>query len=188
MKKVTFLLAFVLATASVFAQTWTSDKAHSKLGFTVTHMGISDVDGAFKDFEAKITASKEDFSDAVIELSAKTASIDTDFEMRDNHLKQADMFDAEKHPTLTFKSTSVQKVADKKFKVTGDLTLKGVTKTVTLDLTLGGVATNPRSQKKVAGFKATGTIKRTDFGVGNMPAMMVSEEVELRASGEFNEG
>ena len=86
---------------------------------------------------------------------------------------------------MTFKSTGISKVADKKFKLTGDLTMKGVTKSVTLDLTLIGTAVDQRSQKKMVGFKATGTIKRTDFGVGGMPFMVVSEDVELRASGEF---
>ena len=105
--------------------------------------------------------------------------------MRDGHLQKEDMFNAEKFPTLTFKSTSISKVADKKYKLVGDLTMKGVTKSYTLDLTLMGTTVDQRSKKQKVGFKATGTIKRTDFGVSNMPSMVVSEDVELRASGEF---
>ena len=95
------------------------------------------------------------------------------------------MFDTANHPKLTFKSTAIEKVADKNFKVTGDLTIKGMTKEVTLDLKLLGTGVHRRSKKTMAGFKLTGMVNRTDFGVGKMPAMAVGEEVVLRASGEF---
>ena len=185
MKKSLLLLFAVCLSMSAFAQSsWTVDKAHAKVGFTVTHLGISEVDGSFKAFDAKITASKEDFSDAVFEVTAETGSISTGNDFRDGDLKKPGGFDAEKFPTFTFKSTGITKSADKKFKLTGDLTLKGVTKPVTLDLTVMGTTTN-RQGKKLVGVKVSGTIKRTDFGVGGMPAMVVSEDVELRASGEF---
>lgn len=187
MRNVLFVIVvFVIATLNLQAQqVWALDKAHAKMAFTVTHLSISEVDGVFKDFDVTITSSAEDFSDASFELTADLKAVDTNNERRDAHLQREDMFDTEKFPKLTFKSTSIKKVADKKYELAGDLTIKGVTKPVTLDLTLLGTMVHPRSQKKMAGFKATGTIKRTDFGVGNMPAMMVSEEVELRASGEF---
>lgn len=185
MKKISFLLFALSTSVAAFAQTWTADKAHSKVGFTVTHLGISEVDGSFGAIDAKITSSKEDFSDAVFEFSADIASVTTGNGMRDGHLQKPDMFDAAQFPKLTFKSTGISKVADKKYKLTGDLTMKGVTKKVTLDLTLLGTSMDQRSNKKVAGFKVTGYIKRTDFGVGTMPSMVVSEDVELRASGEF---
>ena len=185
MKKVTFFaFTLFLATASFAQSAWTADKAHTKLGFTVTHLSISEVDGTFKSFDAKITSSKEDFSDAVFELTADMTQITTNNDMRDGHLKKADMFDVEKFPTMTFKSTGITKTADKKYTLAGNLTMKGVTKPVSLDLTLIGTNKN-RDGKKLAGFKVTGTVKRTDFGVGGMPSMMVSENVELRASGEF---
>ena len=180
-----FAFALLISTITFGQSAWALDKAHAKMTFTVTHLGISEVDGVFKSFDAKLTSSKEDFSDATFELNADLSQVTTNNEMRDGHLKKADMFDVEKHPTMTFKSTGISKVADKKFKLTGDLTMKGVTKSVTLDLTLIGTAVDQRSQKKMVGFKATGTIKRTDFGVGGMPFMVVSEDVELRASGEF---
>ena len=185
MKKFSFLLFALSISVAAFAQTFTADKAHAKVGFVVTHLGISEVDGMFKAFDAKVTSSKEDFSDAVFEFSADIASITTNNEMRDGHLQKPDMFDAAQFPKMTFKSTGITKVSDKKFKLTGDLTMKGVTKPVTLDMVVLGTTMDKRANKLVAGFKVTGTVKRTDFGVGGMPSMMVSEDVELRASGEF---
>src|SRR5690348_8793671 len=99
MKKLTILLLsfFVLTSFATF-EVWENDKAHSQLGFTVTHLGISDVSGTFNDFEVTVTSSKPDFSDAIFELAAKVASIDTRIEARDNHLKSADFFDAAAYP------------------------------------------------------------------------------------------
>jgi polyisoprenoid-binding protein YceI len=189
MKKTLFLLVSLLISVATFAQTWTSDKAHSNLGFTITHLSISDVDGQFKSFSATITSSKEDFSDAVIDLTADTKSVTTFNDMRDGHLQKPEMFDTEHFPTLTFKSTSLSKTGDKTFKVTGNLTIKGITKPITLDLTLVGVTENPMSHKTVAGFRASGSFKRTDFNVAaGMPNAMLSEDVQLRASGEFTKG
>jgi polyisoprenoid-binding protein YceI len=185
MKKVIFSLVALCVSVASFAQgAWTLDKSHSKMTFTVTHLAISEVDGVFKTFDAKVTASKEDFSDAIFELTAELKDVTTNNDGRDGHLKKADMFDVEKFPTMTFKSTGISKVADKKYKLTGNLTMKGVTKPVTLDLTHMGNNKN-RQGKALAGFKVTGTVKRTDFGVGTMSSMVVGEDVELRASGEF---
>ena len=184
MKKITLVLAFLFVSVASFAQKWSVDKAHSKLVFTLTHMMISEVDGTFKNFDASITSSKEDFSDAVFELTADMKAVTTNNEMRDGHLQKPDMFDTEKFPTMTFKSTSIKSEGGNKYKMMGDLTLKGVTKPITLQLMLIGKGKN-RQGKDLAGFKATGTIKRTDFGVGAMPGAVVSEDVELRASGEF---
>ena len=177
----------VSAISFVSAQktTWTLDKAHSKLTFTVVHLSMSEVDGVFKDYSATITTSKEDFYDAVFELSADLTTVSTNNEMRDGHLQKEDMFNTAQYPTLTFKSTSIKKVGEKSFKLTGDLTIKGITKEVVLDLKLMGTGTNPMSKKEMAGFKVTGTINRTDFGVGDMPSMVVSEEIQLSAGGEF---
>jgi len=185
MKKVLFLMAFIFA-INLNAQTnWKLDPVHAKMTFTVTHMTISEVDGVFRDFDAAITASKEDFSDAVFEVTAELTTVTTNNEKRDADLQSEGMFDTAKHPKLTFKSTGIEKLEGNKFKLTGDLTIKGVTKTVSLDLTLLGMRENPRSKKMRAGFKVGGIIDRTDFGVGKMPAMMVGNDVELRASGEF---
>lgn len=188
MKKINLLVAVLMLGTTAFAQTkWEADKAHSKVGFTVTHLSISEVDGNFKKFDASLTSSKPDFTDAVFEMTADVSSVNTDNDMRDNDLKSDHFFDAAKFPQITFKSKSISKVDDKKYKLTGDLTMHGVTKSVTLDLTLNGMGKNMRNQKPIAGFKVTGTLNRNDFGVGHMPAAMVSEEIAIRAVGEFDQ-
>ncbi|MFI5136219.1 MAG: YceI family protein [Sphingobacteriales bacterium] len=188
MKKITLLAAVLLTGTALFAQTkWNVDKAHAKIGFTVTHMMLSDVDGNFKTFDATLTSSKDDLSDAVFEITIEAASVNTDNEMRDNDVKGDHFFDVAKYPLITFKSTSINKIDGKKYKLTGNLTLHGVTKIVTLDLVFNGVGNSMMTHKPVAGFKVTGTINRTNFGVGSIPAAIVSEEIELRANGEFDQ-
>ncbi len=186
MKKSIFVLAFLLVSASIFAQTWTLDKGHSKVGFTVNHHLISEVDGNFKAYTAKITATKEDFSDAVFEFSAETASFNTDNDFRDKDLKSPNFFDVEKYPAMTFKSTSFKRIMGNKWKLVGDLTIKDKTLPVSLDVVIGGPEMNERAKKLEIGIKAIGKINRLDFGIGvNLPEMMVSNEVELRVLGEF---
>lgn len=183
------LLAVVLLVAtSVFAATtlWTNDKAHSQLQFTVTHLGISDVSGMFEDFDVKIQTTKEDFSDAVFEFNAKVASLNTRVEARNNHLKSADFFDAEKYPEITYKSTAIEKVADKHFKLTGDLTMHGITKPVTMDLFHRGSTINAQDNSEIVGFQLTGELKRSDFEIGgDFPEGMISDLVRIKADGEF---
>ena len=189
MKKLNTLVAVMLIAGAAFAQTWTLDKGHAKLGFGVTHMLISDVEGAFNSFDAKFTASKEDLSDAVIELTADAASINTNNEGRDKDLRGAGYFDVEKFATVTFKSTSFAKVEGKKYKLSGNLTMHGVTKPVTLDVTYNGTMVHPYNKKTVAGFKISGTVKRTDFGVGSStPAAIVGDEIVINANAEFVKG
>lgn len=181
--------AFLFTTAAVFAQSWSIDKAHSQVMFTINHMGINTITGSFGTVTSSIAASKDDFSDAVIEFTADINSINTGNEQRNTHLKSPDFFNAAQYGTLTFKSTSFKKVDDKNYEVIGDLTLHGVTKSVTLNATLNGTTVNPMSKKTVAGFKVTGTIKRTDFGIGaQFPSSMVSDEVALDANTEFVKG
>ena len=174
--------------ASSFAQTttWKNDKMHSKLKFTVTHHLLSDVDGLFRNFNVTITAAKPDFSDAVFELSADVSSINTEVEMRDNDLRSANFFDAAKYPAIIFKSSSIKADGTNKYKLTGNLTMHGVTKPVTMDLWYRGTKENPNTKKNDAGFKLRGTLKRSDFNIGtNTPTVLVSDEVEIEADGEF---
>jgi polyisoprenoid-binding protein YceI len=186
MKKSLMGLVLLFATVSAFAQTWSLDKAHAKLGFEVTHLLVSSVEGSFKTFDVKVTATKDEFADAIIELTADASSIYTDNEKRDEHLRSADFFEVAKYPTLTFKSTSITKTGDKKYTLTGNLTLHGVTKPVTLEATLNGTAVHPYTKKTIAGFKVTGVIKRSDFAVGKgTPASIVSDEVQLNANLEL---
>jgi polyisoprenoid-binding protein YceI len=177
-----FLFAFTVVTST----TWTYDKNHAKVGFTVTHMMISDVDGYFKKADATLTTTKEDFTDAVVEMTAEAASINTDNEKRDGHLQSADFFDVAQFPALTFKSTSFKKTKTANtYIVKGNLTMHGVTKPVTLTA-VAKTGTNPMSKKTIAGFKVTGTVKRSDFGIGgSTPSVIVSDEVQINANAEF---
>lgn len=186
MKKLLFAVFLLIQTATFAQITWKNDKMHSKLTFTVTHLMVSDVDGLFKNFDVTITSSQPDFSDAVFELTADAASINTDVEMRDNDLKSANYFDVAKYPTLTFKSTSIKPDGKNRYKLSGNLTLHGVTKPVTMDLLYRGTIQNPMSKKDDAGFKLTGVINRKDFNIGtNYPSAMISDEVNIKADGEF---
>lgn len=188
MKKINTFIVALLVAGTAMAQTWTLDKGHAKLGFSISHLMISDVEGAFHSFDAKLTSAKDDFSDAVIELSAEMKSVNTADEKRDEHLRKPDFFDVEKFPSLTFKSKSFTKVDGKKYKLSGDLTLHGVTKPVTLDVTVNGPIVHPFNKKTVAGFKVSGIIKRSDFGVGNVPTAVVGDEVTIVANAEFIKG
>lgn len=191
MKKLSLLFSIAaVLTLSAFTTSkpsvWTNDPPHAQLLFTVTHLGINDVSGSFDDFTVNVASSKPDFSDAVFTLTAKTNSINTRVEARNNHLKSADFFDVEKYPELTFKSTGIKPAGDNKYKLTGDLTIHGVTKPVTVDLLYRGQTTNPMTSKLTTSFQITGTIKRSDFGVGGkFPEAIISDVVRIKANGEF---
>jgi polyisoprenoid-binding protein YceI len=186
MKKIIILLAVVLLNTAAFAQsTWKSDKMHSKLQFTITHLAVSDVDGNFNDFSVTITASKPDFSDAKFELTANTASVNTAVDARDNHLKSADFFDVANFPTLTFVSTGIYKTSENHYKLNGNLTLHGVTRAISAELWYRGTITSPQG-KPDAGFQLTATIKRSDFGFGSkFTSPTLCDEVTIKANGEF---
>jgi polyisoprenoid-binding protein YceI len=189
MKKLSILLAFVaLQTAAIAQTTWKVDKAHSHVQFTITHLAVSDVDGVFKEYDATITTTKADFSDAKFVFTANTASVNTGVDQRDGHLKSADFFDVATYPTITFTSTGITKVSTGKYKLTGNFTMHGVTKAITLDLWYRGTIVNPMSKANDAGFQITGEIKRSDFGLGpKFTSPMLSDEVEIKAGGEFGE-
>lgn len=190
MKKPALILtAFItLGAFTTGLTTWGNDDPHSQIGFTVTHLGISDVSGTFNDFDVTVKSSKADFSDASFELTAKTASIDTRVEARNNHLKSADFFDVEKFPELIFKSSSLEKQGKDKYTISGLLTMNGITKPVTMNLAYRGVTENPMSKATTAGFQLEGVIKRSDFNVGpGFPASMISDEVRIKADGEFTQ-
>jgi polyisoprenoid-binding protein YceI len=188
MKKLILFGAAILSLSAfdTINNTWESDPPHSQLGFTVTHLGINDVSGTFNDFQTTVKSNKADFSDAQFELVAKTASIDTRVAARNSHLKSADFFDVEQYPTMTYASTMVTKTSKNHYKLTGNLTLHGVTKTVTTDLVYKGTTINPMSKKQTVAFQISGTIKRSNFGIGEkFPEAIISDEVRIKADGEF---
>jgi polyisoprenoid-binding protein YceI len=187
MKKISLSIALMLLTIAAFSQTWVSDAAHSRLGFTISHLMISHVTGNFKQFEVKAVTTKPDYSDAKIEVIAQIASINTDQEQRDTHLKSADFFDAKQFTTLVFKSTSLTNIKGNDYKLTGNLTMHGITKPVVLYLVFEGKVTNPMNKKEIAVFTINGMLKRSDFDIGSkFPAAMIGDEVTLNASVELS--
>jgi polyisoprenoid-binding protein YceI len=170
-------------------KTWRNDKAHSHLGFTVTHMLINDIVGRFNNFDVFITNNKPDFSDATVELTAYVESIDTQVRQRDEHLLSADFFDAEKYPVIYFKSLIIGEVSRNHYKMIGNLTMHGVTNTVTVDLHYRGTKINPNTQKLTSGFQVTTKIKRSDFEIGKiLPFQHLKDGVFIKADGEFTGG
>jgi polyisoprenoid-binding protein YceI len=156
--------ASILFFNSAATQTWKSDAAHSRVSFGVSYMMLSEVTGRFTEFEATLAQGKEDFSGSSVNATIAVKSINTDNEGRDKHLRSDDFFNAEKFPAITFVSTSFVKTGEKAFRITGNLTMRDVTKEVVLDATFAGSITDPRGNTRV-GFKATGVVNRQDFGV-----------------------
>lgn len=182
-----FLFVFVaLLSTSLFAQTtWTVDKAHSQVSFGITHMGIAEVTGLFRSFDANITTPGEGFENATYNVIIDVSSVDTGVERRDNHLRSDDFFGVEKHPEMTFKSTSSRKVGDNKYQVTGDLSLHGITKPVTLDVWHRGTITK-EDGTVVSGFQITGSVSREEFNIGpGFPEPALSDEVRIKVDAEF---
>ncbi|WP_293300478.1 YceI family protein [Pedobacter sp. UBA4863] len=167
---------------------WALDPTHSDLQFKVKHLMITTVTGNIKSFGAELTSEGDDFTNADISFSGDINSIDTGNGDRDAHLKSGDFFDAEKYPTLSFKSTSVEKDGSD-YLVKGDLTIKDVTKAVKLNAEFGGMATDPWGNTK-AGFTLSGKINRTAFGLTWNAALetggvMVSEDVKILGELQF---
>ncbi len=186
-------LAFVLMTLAgvmtmALSDTWKLDKAHSEVNFAVTHMVISEVTGNFRDFSIDLTSSGEDLSGGSIEATIEVASINTDQERRDGHLKSEDFFNAEEFPKINFKSTSIQKVSEKQYKIIGEMTIRGITKKVTFDAVHGG--TLKTQQGTISGWKATTKINRYDFGLRwnravEAGGVLVGETVDITLNLKF---
>ena len=163
---------------------WTIDPTHSEVQFKVKHLMISTVTGTFGTYEGTVeTANEEDFAGASINFSADIDSISTGQEQRDGHLKAADFFDAESFPKLTFASTSMEKKEEDSYQLEGNLTIKGVTKPVTLKAEFGGTMDDFYGNTK-AGFDISGKINRQDFGltwsaVTEAGGIVLSDEVKL---------
>ena len=192
MKRILLLSVAVALTLSIFAQTkWKVDFSHSSIKFTVTHMLISEVEGDFKTYTGSVVSTTPDFADAAIDFTIEVKSINTESEMRDKHLQSADFFDAEKFPQITFKSKSFKKTSGNKYELIGDLTMHGVTKEVKFDASFGGTVNDPWGNTK-AGFKATTTINRFDYGLKwnsltEAGGAVVSPEVQISVKLELNQ-
>lgn len=162
---------------------WVIDPSHSEIQFKVKHLMISTVTGQFNTFNSTIETSENDFTTAKAHFSADIDSISTNNEQRDAHLKANDFFDAENYPQLTFESEKIEQTDDENYKVSGILTMRGISKNVVLDAELGGIAQDPWGGTR-AGFSLTGKINRKDFGVSfsmltETGGIALGEEVKL---------
>ncbi len=143
---------------------WKIDAAHSEIKFKAKHLVISTVTGHFAKYDATVKTDKDDFSDAQISFEADVNSIVTNNDQRDGHLKSPDFFDVDNYPKLKFVSKSVKKISDSKFELAGDLTIRDVTKEITLDVTYNG-RTGGLGNTEVAGFEMTGKLNRFEYGL-----------------------
>lgn len=171
---------------SVFGQVWRNDPFHSKVTFVVTHLMVNDIHGVFDSLKVELQSSRPDFSDAKIRLSILTRSINTGVERRDNHLRSEDFFNAGQFPEISFNSTGIKVIGKNRYKVSGSLTIHGVTKPIVADMLYRGSVINPHSKKNTAGIQVTASLKRSDFGVGpKFPFDEIRDDVRIRADGEF---
>jgi polyisoprenoid-binding protein YceI len=191
MRRIPALLATLLVASAASADSaeWAIDASHSHVGFSIPHLVVSSVRGHFKEVTGKVTLDEPDLTKSAIDLSIKVDSIDTDDAKRDAHLKGADFFDAAKYPLITFHATKIVR-GGKGFKVTGDLTIRDVSKSVTLDGTLSKPIKSPWG-KQVRGAEFKGKIKRADFGLTWNKALeaggvVVGEDVALDVALEIN--
>lgn len=183
----TIIISALILAAKVFANAqttqWGYDDTHAKVGFSISHFGISETEGKFTKFSGSVLSDKPDFSDAKIEITIDVNSINTEAPQRDAHLKSADFFDVAKFPAIVFKSKKLTAAGKNKYKLTGDITMHGVTKEIVLDVIYKGTVVDPYKNTK-AGFKLSGTLNRNDFGLswnGKLASgeILVGNEVEL---------
>ena len=178
--------ATTVAYAPIPAGTYNIDPAHSVIGFSIRHFELSWVSGRFKDFVGTITIDDKDMTKSSVTFTAKIASVDTGIGKRDDHLRTADFFEAEKYPELTFKSSKIERKSGNDYVAHGDLTIKGVTKQIALPFTLSGAIKDQRGGSKI-GVDAQTTVNRLDFGIGQdapLPAggAAIGNEVRIEIS------
>ncbi len=189
----TIIMLAVISTSTLVATApdWRLDRTHSNVMFTVTHFLISEVTVRFSEFDVKLTSTKDDFSDAGVEAIVQIRSINTDDERRDGHLKSDDFFNAEKFPTMQFVAKKFEKVGEKTYKITGDLTIRDVTKSITFDATHLGTVKSQQSGARV-GWKATAKINRFDYNLKwnraiESGGLVVGEEVTITLNLQFRQ-
>jgi len=169
---------------------WNIDPTHSEINFKVKHLVVSTVSGTFRKFNATIDSAKEDFADAAVSFEADVDSIDTKNEQRDGHLKSPDFFDAAKYPRISFVSTNVKRLSESELQVVGNMTLRGITKEITLHANYNGTVAG-FGGGKVAGFEITAKLNRFDFGLQwnaltEAGGVVVANEVRIEILAEFN--
>lgn len=185
MKRLLAAAALALATTVAFAAplTYKIDANHTDVIASWSHFGFSNPIAHFGKVDGFITYDPAKVGDSKVEVTIPLSGLNSHVEAFDEHLRSDDFFDAANHPNITFKSTSVKSAGKDKLAVTGDLTIKGITKSVTLDVTINKLGVQPMAKREAAGFEATTTIKRSDFGVGKY-APNVSDEVKISITTE----
>jgi len=169
----------------VLTQTkWSLDPTHSQIGFKVKHLMVTNVRGVFKDYNGSVYTTGEDFFNAKLDLSINSGSINTGDATRDAHLKSPDFFDAENFKEINFKSSTFERISENEYALYGDLSIKGVTKRIRLDVEFNGIVKDPYGTKR-AGFEITGKINRKDFGLAwntvlETGGVMVGDEVTIK--------
>jgi polyisoprenoid-binding protein YceI len=192
MKKLQIIaIAVLFASLQAFSQqtNWNIDKSHTHILFGVKHMVISTVTGYFRIFDGKLVTNGSDFNNAYVELTIDASSVNTDNEQRDNHLKSPDFFDAQKFPKIYFKSKSFRKISDNEYDVVGNLTMKGVTKEITLKVENNGTIKDPYGKTRT-GFKLSGKLDRFDYGLTwsksiETGGLVVGKEIKIDAEVEL---
>lgn len=186
------VIAFVFISAQSMAQVtkWGVDKSHSNVKFTVTHYAVSEVEGTFKIFDGTMEHTKADFSDAKVNFTVDINSINTDSERRDGHLKGDDFFNAEKFPQMKFVSTGMKPVGSNKYQLSGNLTIRDITKPVVFDVSYGGTINAGQGRK--SGFKAKTTIDRFNYNLKwdraiEAGGLVVGKDVDIQINLELNE-
>ena len=187
MKKIALLFVATLFSVATFAQTkYNVDSYHSFLNFSVGHLGISFVDGRMDKYDGSLEMKNEDITTAKFNFTIDANSVNTGVQMRDDHLRSADFFEVETYKEIKFVSTSIKKKG-KIYKLTGNLTIKGVTKPVTFDLVYGGLLADDGQGNQKVGFQATTTIDRTAFNINYDPTGMgIAKDVKFIVNLEFN--
>ena len=170
-------------------QTWALDPTHSELQFKIKHLMISTVSGQFNEFKATVRTDDNDFTKANVHFEATVDSISTNNEQRDAHLKNGDFFDAEKFPAITFDSERMEKIAEDEYELYGTLTMRGVTKKISLMAEFGGITKDPWGNTRT-GFSVTGRINRQDFGmsfgaVSETGGLLLGDDVKINANVQF---
>lgn len=163
--------------------TWKLDPNHSTVEFSAKHMMLTTVRGRFTGFDATVHLDEDNITNSTVEANIDAATLNSNVDYRDNHLRSADFLDVENHPTITFKSTRIEPVGETRFRLVGDLTIRGVTNEVVLDTTLEGYGTSPYGAK-VAGFTATTKINRKDWGLNwnvalEKGGLLVGEKINI---------
>lgn len=178
------LFLFVATQASAAPERYVYDPAHTQIMFSVSHLGFSFSHGMFTKFSGGFTLDSEKPEESMADISIETGSVDLNSEAWETHMKSPDFFNVEKFPAMTFKSMKVERTGEKTAKMTGDLTLLGVTKPVTLDVTFNSTGVHPMNKNNIAGFSLKGALKRSDFGMAyGLPNIGDDVQLDIQVEG-----